>query len=336
MTDITTGAPAGRARGGSASLKGAALLALGIAAALAAGFGLGGDPFLLNLAGYTCGFAIFALSVNVMLGGLGEVPLGHCMFYGIGAYAPAMAMNHAGLPYEAGAVIGMVVAALIAAPIGWLTLHLTGAYFSIVSWGLSGVAMVTALNLDVTGGPLGLFGFSRLAVGPFDLSRPQTYFFVAAAILLAVLVVLYHIRGSRFGRAMEAIRQGPHLARSLGIDVFRERLKALVLSAPIAALAGALSLPYTQIVTPEVMSVLRTVDALLAALIGGVGLIFGPAVGAVIFTILPQFLDLDPNVKVLVFSLLIILVMVAAPGGLHQLWKAAAARLSHARREDAP
>ena len=116
----------------------------------------------------------------------------------------------------------------------------------------------------------------------------------------------------------------------------RERLKALVLSAPIAALAGALSLPYTQIVTPEVMSVLRTVDALLAALIGGVGLIFGPAVGAVIFTILPQFLDLDPNVKVLVFSLLIILVMVAAPGGLHQLWKAAAARLSHARREDAP
>ena len=92
----------------------AALLALGIAAALAAGVGLGGDPFLLNLAGYTCGFAIFALSVNVMLGGLGEVPLGHCMFYGIGAYAPAMAMNHAGLPYEAGAVIGMVVAALIA------------------------------------------------------------------------------------------------------------------------------------------------------------------------------------------------------------------------------
>lgn len=323
MTTPTSTALNGQGTGGAVRWMPAALLVLAIAIILAVGLGLD-SPFLLNLAGYTCGFALFALSVNIMLGGIGEVPLGHCMFFGIGAYAPAIAMQHAGLPYEAGILIGMGVSALVAVAIGWLTLRLTGAYFSIVSWGLSGVAMVAALNLEITGGPLGMFGFSRLAIGPFDLSSPRTYFLVVATILLLVLVVLAHVRSSRFGNALESIRQGRHLAQSLGINVFRERLKALVLSAPVAALAGSLCLPYTQIVTPEVMSVLRTVDALLAVLIGGTGLLFGPVIGAVIFTVVPQFMDFDANVKVLVFSLLIIFVMMVAPGGLHQLFKAVA------------
>ena len=323
MTTPTSTALNGQGTGGAVRWVPAALLMLAIAIILAVGLGLD-SPFLLNLAGYTCGFALFALSVNIMLGGIGEVPLGHCMFFGIGAYAPAIAMQHAGLPYEAGILIGMGVSALVAVAIGWLTLRLTGAYFSIVSWGLSGVAMVAALNLEITGGPLGMFGFSRLAIGPFDLSSPRTYFLVVATILLLVLVVLAHVRSSRFGNALESIRQGRHLAQSLGINVFRERLKALVLSAPVAALAGSLCLPYTQIVTPEVMSVLRTVDALLAVLIGGTGLLFGPVIGAVIFTVVPQFMDFDANVKVLVFSLLIIFVMMVAPGGLHQLFKAVA------------
>lgn len=298
------------------------LIGLGVAIILAAGFGIE-SPFLLNIAGYTCAFALFALSVNLMLGGIGEVPLGHCMFYGVGAYVPAIAMHHAGLPYEVGILLGMAISALAAVLIGWLTLSLTGAYFSIVSWGLSGVAMVAALNLEITGGPLGLFGFQRMALGPFSLTNPRTYLFATAVILLLVLVLLAHVRSSRFGNALESIRQSPHLAQSLGINVLRERLKALVLSAPIAALGGSLSLPYTQIVTPEVMSVLRTVDALLAVLIGGTTLLFGPVIGAVIFTIVPQFMDLDANVKVLVFSLMIIVVMMVAPGGLHQLFKAA-------------
>ncbi len=316
-----------QATSGTSSMQQLALIGLGAALILAIGIGID-SPFLLNLAGYTCGFAIFALSVNIMLGGIGEVPLGHCMFFGIGNYAPAIVMQHAGLPFEIGILAGMVVCGLLAVLIGALTLRLTGAYFSIVSWGLSGVAMVTALNLEITGGPLGLFGFTRMAIGPFDLSDPRVYFIATAIILLLTLIVLAHIRSSRFGNALESTRQERHLAQSLGINVFRERLKALVLSAPIAALAGSLCLPYTQIVTPEVMSVLRTVDALLAALIGGTALLFGPVIGAVIFTILPQFLHFDANVKVLVFSVLIIVVMVVSPGGLHQLFKRMTARFA--------
>lgn len=296
------------------------ILLVALALLVIAGTGLVLDsPFLLNLAGYTCSFALFALSVNMILGGIGEVPLGHCMFFGIGAYMPAIAMNSWGLPYEAGILLGMAAAALVAVSIGWITLPLTGAYFSIVTWGLSGVAMVMALNLEITGGPLGLFGFQRLALGPLDLTQPRVYFLTVALILLAVLIFLAHVRSSRFGYALESIRQSPHLAQSLGIGLFREKLKLLVLSAPVAALAGGLSIPYTQIVTPDVMSVIRTVEAMLAVLIGGTALLFGPVVGSVIFTVLPQMMHFDANVKMLVFSLLIIFVMIVVPGGLHQV-----------------
>lgn len=291
------------------------------------------NPFILNLSGYTCAFALFALSVNMILGGIGEVPLGHCIFFGVGAYVPAIAMTKWGLPFELAVVIGMAMAAFLALFVGWLTLRLTGAYFSIVTWGLAGVAMVVVQNLEITGGALGLFGFSRLNLGPFDLTNPRSYFVVTALTLLLTLVFLAHVKSSRFGLALESTRQSPHLAKSLGIVVFREKLKVLVLSAPIAALAGALCLPYTQIVTPDAMSIVRTVDAMLAVLIGGTGLLFGPVIGAIIFTIIPQLMHFDANVKMLVFSVLIIFVMIVVPGGLHQAitslqnrWKARGGR----------
>ena len=325
MTDTSSTSPlAGPASGWP---TGGIVLALAaILLVLAVGFGVR-STFILSLAGYTCAFALFALSINLMLGGLGEVPLGQCIFFGVGAYGTAMLTIEAGLPFVAAVPVAMAASAVMAVGIGWLTLRLTGAYFSIVSWGLAGVMMVAAMNLEVTGGPLGLFGFPSLTVGPVDLTDPQSYFFFTAAVLLVVLAFLARVRSSRFGHAIESIRQSRHLAQSVGINVFRERLKMLVLSAPVAALAGALCLPYTQIVTPEVFSVVLTVDALLAVLIGGTGLLFGPVIGTAIFTILPQFLKLDPNVKVLVFSLAIILVMMLAPGGLHQIGRSMLARL---------
>jgi branched-chain amino acid transport system permease protein len=278
------------------------------------------NTFMVTLAGYTCAFALFALSINIMLGGLGEVPLGQCVFFGIGAYASGIGMVKYGLPYEATIIIGMVVSTLAAAAIGGMTLRLTGAYFSIVSWGLSGVMMVAALNLThLTEGPLGIFGFPAIKLGPLLMTDPRTYFYVCAAVLIGAVLTLYAVRDSQFGAAIESVRQNRHLAQSVGVNVVRQRLKAFMLSAPIAALGGALCVPYTQIVTPEVFSVANTVDALLMVLIGGTGLLVGPVIGAVVFSILPYFLDLDPNVRILVFSLLIVVIMIFAPGGLHKI-----------------
>lgn len=278
------------------------------------------DPFVVTLAGYTCAFALFALSINIILGGVGEVPLGQCLFFGVGAYGAAIGMGKLGLPFEVSVLIALVLSVVLAAIIGVITLRLTGAYFSIVSWGLTGVAMVAATNLEeITGGPLGLFGFPPIEIGPLQLSDPQTYFAVTATILLLAILFLVALRRSPFGAAMDSVRQNPHLARSVGVDVARVRLKAFMLSAPFAALAGALAVPYSQIVTPEVFSVANTVDGLLMVLLGGAQLVVGPVIGAAMFTLIPQAMNLDPNIRILVFSSIIILIMMFAPGGLHQL-----------------
>jgi len=315
-----------------ASLRGKFVILLGVLAAIVATATLGllvSDAFILTLAGYTCAFALFALSINVMLGGLGEVPLGQCIFFGLGAYSVGIGMVKFGLSFEQSIAVAILVSIAAAALIGVVTLKLTGAYFSIVSWGLSGVAMVAALNLThFTEGPLGIFGFPPITLGPVLLTDPRSYFFVTAALLIVVTLVLYYVRDSRFGCALESVRQNRHLAQSVGVDVFRQRLKAFMLSAPIAALAGAFCVPYTQIVTPEVFSVSNTVDGLLMVLIGGTGLLGGPIIGAAIFSVLPYFLDLDPNIRILVFSMAIIVIMIFAPGGLHQIAKKLLARLS--------
>jgi branched-chain amino acid transport system permease protein len=291
------------------------------------------NPFVVTLAAYACAFSLFALSINVMLGGLGEVPLGQCIFFGIGAYSAAIGMIKLGLSFELSLVMAIAVSIAAAAVIGALTLKLTGAYFSIVSWGLTGVALVAALNLEnLTGGPLGMFGFPPISFASIELSEPRGYFFVCAGILVLAVLLLAAVRDSRFGAAMESVRQNPHLARSVGVDVFRQRLKAFMLSAPLAALAGALCVPYTQIVTPEVFAVHITVDALLMVLLGGTRLLVGPVIGAIIFSIIPYFFDLDPNVRILIFSSAIILIMMFAPGGLHQITVALVDRLSGTRR----
>src|SRR5204862_8343320 len=108
-------------------------------------------------------------------------------------------------------------------------------------------------------------------------------------------------------------------ASSLGIDVFGQRLRAFVLSAALASVAGGLSVPYTQIVTPEALGISVTVDALLMVLLGGTRWLFGPVVGAMVFSIIPFYLDMVVNARMLAFSVAIIAIMIFVPGGLHQL-----------------
>jgi branched-chain amino acid transport system permease protein len=310
-----------------AALLAAVLLAIGAFAALVS------STFLLTLAAYTAAFAVFALSVNVMLGGIGEVPLGHCLFYGVGAYGAGIAMKSLGLSFGTGMVLGAVAAAAGALVIGALTLRLTGAYFSIVSWGLAGVAVIVALNLEhITGGALGLFGFPPLHLAGLDLGQPRQYFLAASGVLVLVVLLLHAVRTSRFGAAMESVRQNPHLAASLGIDVFDQRLLAFVFSAVLASIGGALTLPFTPIVTPELLSVVVTVDALLMVLLGGTRLLVGPVLGALVFCIVPYYIEMDANVRILVFSSAIILLMMFAPGGLHQILLSTLARFRGGQR----
>ncbi|MBS80744.1 branched-chain amino acid ABC transporter permease [Variovorax sp.] len=295
------------------------------------------SPFLLMLCGYAFAFSLFALSINILLGGLGEVPLGQSLFFGLGAYAAALLMLRAGWPFPLAALGAMVLAAVVSWIVGVLTLKLTGANFSIVSWGIAGVAGVAALNFDgLTGGPLGLFGFPPMKVGLFDLADPHVYLVCTALAAGVAMLVLEAVRRAPFGQAMTSVRESRHLAQAVGIDASGLRLQAFVFSAPFAALSGVLTLPYTNIVNPDIMSVVNTVDGLLMALLGGTASIFGPVGAALVFIIVPHLLHLDPNVRVIVFSAMVIGVLFFAPGGLKQIATRIAGRFMPGRAGRAP
>jgi branched-chain amino acid transport system permease protein len=293
-----------------------ALLAL-VVGVVTAPLLLAGDPFLVGLVGFTLAFAIFAMGLHVMLGWAGEIPLGLALFYGLGAYASAMLMKDAEMPFVLATLIAMAIAAVLALGIGLVTLRLSGAYFSIVSWGLAAVAVIVATNLDdVTGGALGLFGIPLAEIGPISLVDPSNYLWVCGGLMVLVVVVLAALRRSAFGIRVNGGRLNRHLAESVGANVYADKVQAFVLSGTLAALSGALSVTYLSIVTPGTLAVTLTVEALVMVLLGGSGFLLGPVLGALFFKLVPEWIHLDAEIRTVIFAALIILIMMTAPGGL--------------------
>jgi branched-chain amino acid transport system permease protein len=298
-----------------------ALLAL-VVGVVAAPLALAGDLFLLGLLGFTLAFAIFAMGLHVMLGWAGEIPLGLALFYGVGAYATAMLMKDAGVSFALATLIAMGLAAVLALVIGLITLRLSGSYFAIVSWGLAAVAVIIATNLeDFTGGALGFFGVPLAHIGPLSLVDPPTYLWVSGGLLVLVVLVLAALRRSAFGIRVNGGRLNRHLAESVGANVYADKVRAFVLSGVLAALSGALSVTYLSIVTPGTLAVTVTVEGLVMVLLGGTGFLLGPVLGALFFKLVPEWIHLQAEIRMVIFALLIIVIMMTAPGGLPDVVK---------------
>lgn len=283
-------------------------------------FVLGDNRFMQGVIGYTMVVAIFAYSIYIMLSWTGEMALGQSLYFGLGAYVSALLMKDSGLPFLLAMLLAIVVSAVLALVLGMITLRLTGSYFTIVSWGVSAVAVVVANSLkDVTGGALGLIGIPTATIGPLGLNDPKTYLWVGGVTLILVVLLLAIVRRSAIGVRANAARMNRKLAQSLGAPVYRDRVWLFVLSASVAALSGAFAVSYFRIVTPGILGVFTTVDALLMVLLGGVSFLLGPVIGAFFFRLVPEAIQISPEVRTLVFSVLIIVLMLFAPGGLPEV-----------------
>jgi branched-chain amino acid transport system permease protein len=287
-----------------------------LATAVIAGPSLASGGFLLTLLGYTFAFAIFAMSVYVVLGWIGEIPLGHSLYYGLGAYGSGILMKEQGFGFLPATLITSVLVLVLATVIGLITLRLSGAYFAIVSWGLASVAVVVANSAEsLTGGALGLLGVPIAEVGPLSLSDSAQYAWVAGTLLLLVVAGLAALRRTPFGRRVNGGRVNDHLVRAAGADIYRDRVLAFALSALLASVSGALSVSYLRVVTPGILGVSVTVEALVMVLLGGSAFLLGPVVGAAFFRIVPEQIHLEAEVRTIVVAALILGIVMLAPGG---------------------
>ncbi len=280
------------------------------------------DLYLLNLLTLTGIFAIFALSLNVILGYAGELSLGHAAFFGIGAYATALLQIEAGLTYWLALPVGVLVSLAFGFVIGYFALRLRGAYFAIVTWGFAAVLQAIALNwTSLTGGPDGLFGIPMPQIGSLILAQgPSFYYFVLAA-LVVTLYLVQRLKTSSIGQALVALRENSQLAASVGIHPFGYRLRAFVIAAGIAALAGGIYAPYFSVVNPELLSISYTTAALLMVLIGGIGTLTGPLVGAFVYVLVPEVFRASEELRFVIFGLILILCVLFMPQGIVRVFE---------------
>ena len=258
---------------------------------------------------------LLALSVYTTLS-CGQLALGNAGFAAIGAYAAALLTMNAGAPFAASLAAAALLPALVAVPLGLPVLRIRGVFLAIATIGFGEVVRIGLVNWDYVNGAQGLVAI------PQKTTVPLVWLSLAAALLL-----VSRLRGSKWGFALEAIREDEAAARTMGIDTARYKLAMLALGAGLAGYAGALDAHFSFMVAPNGFTFGRVVDMLVFAVVGGTGAYYGPALGAAFLTLLPEVLrEVSPRLgiepgplRLLVNGVILLAVILYLPQGLVSL-----------------
>ncbi len=277
------------ADGGIPSLRRAlCLLAAGLALALLPLALLSGDRFWLNILVYTYLFAGLAVAWNIIAGFGGQFSLGHGVFFAVGAYMTARLYLLWGVTPWLGLIPGAILCALIGPLIFWPTFRLKGSFFAIATLAFNEVGFVMANYLEqLTGGPRGLQIPFRASLGNMIFAHPLSYALLMFGFMAICVGIALAIRRSRLGYYLLAVREDEDAARAAGIDVAGVKLRGTAISAALTAAGGGLFAMYVRTIDPPTLFSLNEIGFKFAllALIGGIGTISGPVLGA--FLIIP-------------------------------------------------
>jgi len=277
------------------------------------------SDYLLHILTLVLIYAILASSLNLIVGYVGEFPLGHVAFFGLGAYTVAiLGAPEVGMPIT----LTIPLAAFVAAAFGWLigriTLRLNGPFFVIVTLAFAEVLRLLATNwVSLTNGPMGIAGIGHPAVLDMAPWLQGKRGFVAMGIVLAALTffIAYRLVHSSAGRAAVTLRENNYVAQSVGIDPFRYSMFVFIVAAFLAGLAGAYYATYISFVGPEVFGFPFTATMIIIVLLGGKGTLSGPVVGAIAVTLLEEYLREFKELRLSLFGIIVMAVVLFAPDG---------------------
>lgn len=232
-------------------------------------------------------FALFASAFNLLLGFAGLLSFGHAAFFGGAAYVCAWLVKEAGWSPELGLVAGTLVGGGLGAIFGWVAIRRAGIYFAMITLALAQLVFFLALQLPFTGGEDGLQGVPRgTLLGFIPLQSDVALYFVVLAIFVAVFLAIIRIVHSPYGQVLKAIRENEPRAISLGYQVERYKLVAFVISAAMAGLAGSMKALVFQLASLTDVHWHMSGEVVLMTLLGGLGTILGPGVGAAVIVAL--------------------------------------------------
>jgi len=286
-----------------------ALLALAAALALVPLLSRG---YALVLLSDVLVFALFAVSLHFITGPGGMLSFGHAAYFGLGAYGAGLLLLRAGAPMEAALVLAPLAAGIGALAFGWFCVRLSGVYLAMLTLAFAQIVWSVAFQWDAfTGGSNGLIGVWPSAW----LASRTAYYYLTLGACLAGIAILWRVLYSPFGYVLRASRDSPLRAGAIGIDVRAQQWAAFTLAGLAAGIAGALYAFSKGSISPETLSVPRSVDALVMVLLGGIQTLTGPAWGAALFTWLQDSASREFDYWRAVLGAVILALVLALPGG---------------------
>jgi branched-chain amino acid transport system permease protein len=296
------------------------LLIAGVIAALALiplYSALSGYPFLLSLFTRILILAMAAVTLNLIMGFGGMVSFGHAAYLGIGGYAVGILAKEG---FNSGFLqwpVAVAASALFALAIGALSLRTRGVYFIMITLAFTQMIYYVAIGLDRYGGDDGMTIYRRSQFGGLiNLSNRTVFYYLCLVLLLGTVYLVYRIVNSRFGLVIQGSRSNDRRMRAIGFPPYRYKLACFVIGGALCGLAGALLANHTDFISPALMHWTRSGDLLVMSVLGGMGSVFGPVIGAVALLMLEETLSGLTEYWQIIIGPLFLLVVLFARGGI--------------------
>jgi branched-chain amino acid transport system permease protein len=266
---------------------------------------------------------LLAQAWNILGGFGGQFSFGHALFFGTGAYVQAMAQLNGGLNAWLALALAVAASAGVALIVGAASFRygLKGSYFALVTLAFAEVFRILAVSVPFTGGGVGLMLPLRESVANLQFGSRQGYIAVVGGFVVAALICTAWLRHSRFGAQLQAVRDNEDAARAVGVDPFRTKLAAIVLSAAFMGAAGAFYVQVFQYIDPAIaFGAPVSVEALVGAIVGGMGTLWGPLLGAVVLHALAEvtrnLYGQLPGLNLVIYGTVLVLIVMFLPRGL--------------------
>lgn len=269
---------------------------------------------------------ILTVGLSLLMGYAGQISLGHAVFYGMGGYSTGLLALKLGWAPLPAMVVGAILTGIIAYLIGIPILRLKGNYLAMATLGLNVIfTLFLSQQTDLTGGPNGLTGIPKLALGDFKITNDIQFYYVVWFVALAILALSLNIVNSRIGRALRAIHSSEIAAEMVGVDAAHYKNLVFALSAVYASIAGSLYAFWIGLISPSVFGITFSVELVVMVAIGGLASVWGAIFGAAAVTLLTEFLrNILPQLlrgasgeqEIIAFGVILMLVMIFLPEGL--------------------
>lgn len=274
-------------------------------------------------------YAVAGLSLDYIMGEMGQFSFGHAAFWGFGAYVSAKLALDLGISPWIGFLAAPAAAGGMGLLIGYIALRRTrGLELAIVTLGFGVLAWTVALRWrPVTGGPSGLRQVPPPSILGWEIRSELSYYYFALLLLLGVVFLLSRLRESRFGRAVRSIHENEDLARSIGVSATKYYVLAFSFACALVGFSGALYAHHFRFVNPNLLGLQYMFIFLIVVLVGGTGTVWGPVLGSAIFVLVSEWLRALQEYRFVIFGVVLLLVVLFMPGGVFPAASRAANRM---------